>query len=33
MIYYGFYGPFRGSIEAQLVERLESLLAAARTRP
>jgi hypothetical protein len=30
MIYYGFYGPFRGSIENQLLERLETLAAAVR---
>ena len=32
MIYYGFYGPFRGGIEGQLLERLESLVAAVRAR-
>jgi hypothetical protein len=32
MIYYGFYGPFRGSIESQLLERLESLVASVRSR-
>jgi len=26
MIYYGFYGPFRGEIETQLVNRLEALV-------
>lgn len=26
MIYYGFYGPFRGSIEAQVLSRLETLV-------
>jgi neutral ceramidase len=30
MIYYGLYGPFRGSIETQLLERLESLVARVR---
>ncbi|MCL4177069.1 MAG: neutral/alkaline non-lysosomal ceramidase N-terminal domain-containing protein [Verrucomicrobia bacterium] len=30
MIYYGFYGPFRGSIENQILERLASLTAAVR---
>jgi len=27
MIYYGFYGPFQGAIETQLVKRLEELVA------
>jgi neutral ceramidase len=31
LIYYGYYGPFRGGIESQLIERLESLLATLRT--
>jgi len=30
LIYYGYYGPFRGSIETQLVNRLEELSAALR---
>jgi hypothetical protein len=33
MIYYGFYGPFRPSIESQLLNRLETLAASTRTRP
>jgi neutral ceramidase len=32
LIYYGFYGPFQGSIEAQLLNRLETLLKGLRTR-
>ena len=32
MIYYGYYGPFRGAIEAQLLNRLEALTAGLRTR-
>jgi neutral ceramidase len=31
MIYYGFYGPFRTSIEAQLVNRIESMVEGLRT--
>ena len=30
LIYYGYYGPFRGSIETQLVNRLEELSAGLR---
>jgi hypothetical protein len=30
MIYYGFYGPFRGEIEAQLLDKLQALAAATR---
>lgn len=33
LIYYGFYGPFRTSIESQLLTRLEMLLSRARTQP
>jgi hypothetical protein len=33
MIYYGFYGPFRGEIEAQLLNRLESLMNGLRAHP
>ena len=33
MIYYGFYGPFRGGIETQLLNRLETLVSRARTGP
>jgi hypothetical protein len=33
LIYYGFYGPFRGEIETQLLNRLETLVSRARTRP
>ncbi len=32
LIYYGFYGPFRGSIEDQLVNRMASLAASLRSR-
>lgn len=32
LIYYGFYGPFRTDIEAQLFSHLEALLAGLRTR-
>ena len=32
MIYYGFYGPFRGGIEAQLIDKIEALAAATRPR-
>ncbi len=32
LIYYGYYGPFRGAIEAELLGRLESLLAGLRAR-
>lgn len=32
MIYYGFYGPFRTAVEAQLLNRLEALLAGLRAR-
>jgi hypothetical protein len=32
MIYYGFYGPFRGEIEGQLLDRLQALAAATRQR-
>lgn len=31
MIYYGFYGPFRGEIEMQLFSRLDALLARTRS--
>jgi hypothetical protein len=30
LIYYGYYGPFRCSIEAQLLDRLEALVASVR---
>jgi len=33
LIYYGYYGPFRGAIETQLVNRLESLVAGLRPPP
>lgn len=33
LIYYGFYGPFRTSIEEQLLTRLEGLVARVRTQP
>ena len=33
LIYYGFYGPFRGEIEALLVMRLEALVSQMRTQP
>jgi hypothetical protein len=33
MIYYGFYGPFQGGVEAQLLNRLEQLVASVRARP
>ena len=33
LIYYGFYGPFRGGIEALLVTRLEALVSHLRTSP
>ena len=33
LIYYGFYGPFRGEIEALLEGRLEALASAVRARP
>jgi len=32
LIYYGFYGPFRGEIESQLLNRLQDLLTRVRTR-
>ena len=32
LIYYGFYGPFRTSIEAQLLNRLETLVTSVRPR-
>ncbi|HOX57952.1 MAG TPA: neutral/alkaline non-lysosomal ceramidase N-terminal domain-containing protein [Candidatus Paceibacterota bacterium] len=32
MIYYGFYGPFRGEVERLLLERLEALANRVRTR-
>jgi hypothetical protein len=32
MIYYGFYGPFRTAVEAQLLDRLEAMLAGLRAR-
>ena len=33
LIYYGFYGPFRGEIETVLVKRVEALAKGLRTRP
>jgi neutral ceramidase len=33
LIYYGFYGPLRGGIEMQLLNRLEALATQVRTRP
>ena len=33
LIYYGFYGPFRGEIETLLVTRLEALVSRLRTPP
>lgn len=33
MIYYGFYGPFRGEIEMKLFSRLDALLTRARSAP
>jgi hypothetical protein len=33
LIYYGYYGPFRPSIETQLLNRLESLVTSVRTPP
>jgi hypothetical protein len=33
LIYYGFYGPFRGSIESQILERLEALSGRLGARP
>ena len=33
LIYYGFYGPFRGEIETLLVNRLEALVSRLRTQP
>jgi neutral ceramidase len=33
LIYYGFYGPFRGEVETQLVSRLEALVSRVRTQP
>jgi hypothetical protein len=33
MIYYGFYGPFRGEVEMLLFSRLDALLMRARTAP
>ena len=33
LIYYGFYGPFRGEIETLLVNRLEALVSRLRTIP
>ena len=32
LIYYGFYGPFRGEIETLLLNRLEVLVSRLRTR-
>jgi hypothetical protein len=32
LIYYGYYGPFRGSIETQLVNRVEELTASLHPR-
>jgi hypothetical protein len=32
LVYYGYYGPFRGSIETQLLTGLEGLVARLRTR-
>jgi len=32
LIYYGYYGPFRGVIETELLNRLEGLLADLRAR-
>jgi len=31
LIYYGYYGPFRGEIEMKLLHRVESLAAGLRT--
>ncbi|NMD36520.1 MAG: hypothetical protein GYA73_11600, partial [Planctomycetes bacterium] len=33
LIYYGFYGPLRPAIEAQVVNRVEALVARLRARP
>jgi hypothetical protein len=33
LIYYGFYGPLRGGIEMQLLNRLEALVSQVRARP
>jgi neutral ceramidase len=33
LIYYGFYGPFRGGIEMQLLNRFEALVSQVRARP
>jgi hypothetical protein len=33
LIYYGFYGPFRGEIETLLVNRLEALVSRLRPQP
>jgi neutral ceramidase len=33
LIYYGFYGPFRGEIETLLVNRLEALVSRLRSQP
>jgi len=33
LIYYGFYGPFRGGIEMQLLKQFETLVSQVRTRP
>jgi neutral ceramidase len=33
LIYYGFYGPFRAGIDAQVFNRLEAMLAGLRARP
>jgi len=33
LIYYGFYGPLRGGIEMQLLNRFEALVSQVRTRP
>jgi hypothetical protein len=30
MIYYGFYGPFRTSIESQLLDQLDGLITTVR---
>jgi neutral ceramidase len=32
LIYYGYYGPFRGEIEMKLLNRMESLAASVRLR-
>ncbi|HNQ90181.1 MAG TPA: neutral/alkaline non-lysosomal ceramidase N-terminal domain-containing protein [Verrucomicrobiota bacterium] len=33
MVYYGFYGPFRGAIENQLIQQFESMVAQLRSHP